>query len=205
MEPTRARPAGRRRDSAKTREDILASARSAFAESGFDGVGVREIARRAGVTAMLINRYFGSKEHLYAEVVADTMSSPRILRPEVLGAPRPDEAIASALVDLTAPGATPLDGFKILFHSASSKQAAAIGREQIALRDLRVMTEALSGEHASERAAIVLALVAGVQVFRQMIGLDALTHADPEVLKSILAPVVQQLIERPNVVRSPTV
>jgi AcrR family transcriptional regulator len=41
-------------------------ARKAFARAGYDGAGVREIASGADVTAMLINRYFGSKERLFA-------------------------------------------------------------------------------------------------------------------------------------------
>ena len=63
-------PAPRRRNAAATREAILASARLAFAQSGYDGAGVREIAAGAGVTAILVNRYFGSKENLFAEVIA---------------------------------------------------------------------------------------------------------------------------------------
>src|SRR5712672_567507 len=58
----------RRRDAGATREAILASARLAFIRSGYDGAGVREIAEGAGVTAMLVNRYFGSKERLFADV-----------------------------------------------------------------------------------------------------------------------------------------
>src|SRR5262245_24637290 len=66
----------RRRNAAATRAAILASARAAFVRSGYDGAGVREIAAGAGVTAMLVNRYFGSKERLFAEVAAETMAAP---------------------------------------------------------------------------------------------------------------------------------
>ena len=68
-------PPKRRRNAAATREAILDSARRAFAQAGYDGAGVREIAAGAGITAMLVNRYFGSKEQLFAEVVADTMAA----------------------------------------------------------------------------------------------------------------------------------
>jgi hypothetical protein len=57
------------------------------------------------------------------------------------------------------------------------------------------MTAALSGDLAPERAAIVLSLVAGVQVMRQVIGLSALANVDPAVLRTILAPLFQQLID----------
>jgi AcrR family transcriptional regulator len=185
----------RRRNAAATRQAILDSARKAFAQAGYDGVGVREIARAAGVTAMLVNRYFGSKEQLFAEVAAATMGSPLIVTEKVVQSGTPGLDLARALVGLTAAGETPLEGFLIMLHSASSPRAAAIGRDQIEQRHQRVMTGALSGNLAPERAALVLALIAGVQVMRQMIGLQALVQADPQTLVELLGPMFQQLIQ----------
>jgi AcrR family transcriptional regulator len=185
----------RRRNAAATRAAILLSARRAFAQAGYDGVGVRAIAKGAGVTAMLVNRYFGSKEQLFAEVVAETMTTPSILTQENVTSPTAGENIAAALVDQTKAGAIPLDGFLIMLHSASSKRAATIGREQIEKHHQKVMTTALSGDLAPQRAALVLSLIAGFQVMRQMIGLSALADAEPEVLLRILGPVFQQLVE----------
>src|ERR1700761_2340367 len=106
MQKTAAAP-HRPRNAAATRAAILASARKAFAMAGYDGVGLREIAAGAGVTAMLVNRYFGSREQLFAEVSADTMRDPVILTPENLAAPDFAAALAKALVQVTAPGADP--------------------------------------------------------------------------------------------------
>lgn len=58
-----------------------------------------------------------------------------------------------------------------------------------------MLTAALRGNHAPQRAALVLSLVAGVQVMRQMIGLSALTEAKPAALITILAPIFQQLVD----------
>ena len=88
----------------------------------------------------------------------------------------------------------PLGGFRIMFPSSSSPRAARIGREQIEKRYQKMLAQALPGKLAAERAALVLSLVAGVQVMRQMIGLAALAHADPAALAGILAPVLQRLI-----------
>lgn len=184
----------RQRNAAATREAILASARLAFVRAGYDGAGVREIASGAGVTAMLVNRYFGSKEQLFAEVVAQTMATPIILTPAILESANPGEAIAAALVDLTTTGASPLDGFLIMHRSGSSKRAAEIGREQIEKHHHKVMTDALRGDLAPQRAAVVLAIVAGIQIMRQMIGVAALAEAKPEDLVKILGPLFQQLI-----------
>src|SRR5882724_9298141 len=146
----------RRRNAAATRIAILASARRAFARSGYDGVGVREIAIGAGVTAMLINRYFGSKERLFGEVMAETMKTPSILTQAIVTSPRAGEEVAAALIEQTEAGATPLDGFLITLHSASSKRAAKIGRKQIENHHQKVMTAALRGDLAPQRAALVL-------------------------------------------------
>lgn len=185
----------RTRNAAATRAAILVSARRTFARAGYDGVGVREIAAGAGVTAMLVNRYFGSKEQLFAEVMAETMATPTILTQENINSPSLGEDLAAALVDQTKRGATPLDGFLITLHSASSKRAAKIGREQLEKHHQKVMTAALRGDLAPQRAALVLSLIAGFQVMRQMIGLSALADVDPKALVKVLAPVFQQLVE----------
>jgi AcrR family transcriptional regulator len=186
--------APRKRDAEATRAAILASARRAFAESGYDGAGVREIAAGAGVTAMLVNRYFGSKEKLFAEVAVATSSSPVILTPENLASPDFARRMAAALVDITDANGTPLEGFLIMLRSASSKEAAKIGRKQITNGQLKRLASALQGAHAEERAAILLSIVAGFQAMRQMLALPALTNAKPEVLREILTPLLRELV-----------
>ena len=70
----------RRRDAAATREAILAAATRRFATQGYERAGVREIAADAGVTAALVNRYFGSKEGLFAEVIRRALDMRHLLQ-----------------------------------------------------------------------------------------------------------------------------
>jgi AcrR family transcriptional regulator len=184
----------RPRNADATRAAILAAARRAFARAGYDGAGVREIAAGAGVTAMMVNRYFGSKEQLFAEVVAGIMTTPIILTQRNLASPDLARALAAGVVYQTPAGATPLDGFLIMLRSASSGRAADIGRTEIERHYHRSLTAALHGERAPERAALALALVAGVQVMRQMVKLSALAEAPPDALVAILTPLFQQLV-----------
>jgi len=79
------------------------------APASYGGVGVREIAQGAGVTAMLVNRYFGSKEQLFAEVVQVACADKGIL---TQGVTKPDrnlktfnQDVAGALVGKTTLGA----------------------------------------------------------------------------------------------------
>jgi hypothetical protein len=57
------------------------------------------------------------------------------------------------------------------------------------------MAAALKGAHHEERAALVIALVSGFQVMRQMLELSALAKADPQVLIDLLTPLFQQLVD----------
>ena len=48
-----------------TRQRLLVAAVRVFAEKGFDGAGIREIAQRAKANSALVHYYFGGKEGLY--------------------------------------------------------------------------------------------------------------------------------------------
>ncbi len=73
---------GRRPGNQDTREAILAAARQAFAEKGFDGASIRQIATGAGVDPALVHHYFGTKDQLFL----DTMQVP--FDPSVMIVPR---------------------------------------------------------------------------------------------------------------------
>jgi len=72
--PRRARrapePGERLRDHTRTRQRILDAALAEFADKGYAGARVREIAQRAGLNTQLISYYFGGKEGLYNELMA---------------------------------------------------------------------------------------------------------------------------------------
>ena len=51
-----------------SREKLICSAEALFAERGFDGVSVRDIANAAGVNSALVGYYFRGKEGLLSEV-----------------------------------------------------------------------------------------------------------------------------------------
>lgn len=53
-----------------TRDRIFDAAEQLFSERGFEGASIRDIARIAGVQGALVNHHGGSKEDLFATVVA---------------------------------------------------------------------------------------------------------------------------------------
>lgn len=193
MARTKSRPV-RQRNAAATRAAILQSARKAFAKAGYAGAGVREIAGGAGVTAMLVNRYFGSKEQLFAEAVAESMAATSVLGPAIAKAGASGAAIAAVLVGITKADDTPLEGFQIMLRSASSERAARIARTLIERHHQKRMAAALKGELAAQRAGVMLALIAGFQLMRQMLELPALAQAEPRALIGLLAPIFDRLL-----------
>ena len=59
----------RQRDAERTRSELLSVATEVFADSGYSGARIDEIARRTRTTKRMIYYYFGGKEQLYLAVL----------------------------------------------------------------------------------------------------------------------------------------
>ena len=184
-------PIRHRRNAAATREAILRSALVAFTRSGYDGVGVREIAKAAGVTAMLVNRYFGSKEKLFAEVVEVTFRERTLISADVTTLSR----FAAAALVASEPRS--IDGFLLMVRSVSNPRAAEILRAGIARHFQQHLVELLPGAQAGERAALFLAVLAGVRLMQQVLSSPALAATDEAALSRRLEEMFQLLVEPP--------
>jgi AcrR family transcriptional regulator len=195
---TTAEPAPkRRRDAAATREAILASAIEAFTRHGYDGAGVRGIAEGAGVTSKLVNRYFGTKEKLFAEAVDSSFAPDTIVR-EALD-PEAQGSVAARLGDMlvrrTGPEAPVSSSVLITFRSSASPEATEIVRDGIERHVVAPVGALLEGEDTELRAEIVLSVMAGVWLLRHITGLEALADAEPERLGAIVTKLFDGLIE----------
>ncbi|MEM1348392.1 MAG: TetR family transcriptional regulator [Myxococcota bacterium] len=62
-------------DPEATRQAILKTAAELFAEHGFDGVSVAQLAKAAGVTKSLVHHHFGSKAELWQAAKLQRFSS----------------------------------------------------------------------------------------------------------------------------------
>ncbi|WP_440072653.1 TetR/AcrR family transcriptional regulator [Streptosporangium sp. OZ121] len=161
----------------------------------YDGAGVHDIAADAGVTAMLVNRYFGSKEGLFTEVVDVSFAEPTMVPPD----PAADLAVetARALLARTAPEADPLGPFELILKSAANPRAAEIIRAGIEKHVGARFTAALHGPQARERAELGLALLAGTWLMRRLIGTPALRDADPDLLMAQITRMLAVVVEPP--------
>ena len=74
-----------RADDPEARAKIAAAAEELFAERGFDGAAIRDIAKKAGVNGAMIHYYFGNKEGSYRAMLEGAGSRVRALLIETTG------------------------------------------------------------------------------------------------------------------------
>ena len=121
-----------RMTAAERREQLLSIARRLFAERGFDGTSIEEVAARAEVSKPVVYEHFGGKEGLYAVVVDREVRSLLDMMTRALTAGHPRvllEQAAFALLDYIEQNP---DGFRILVRdspigSASGSFVSIIG------------------------------------------------------------------------------
>jgi AcrR family transcriptional regulator len=116
--PAKPRKPSRRMTAAERREQLIEIARGIFAERGFDGTSIEEIASRAAVSKPVVYEHFGGKEGLYAVVVDREVRRLLGMMQDSLDAEHPRvllEQAAFALLDYIdlAP-----DGFRILVRDS---------------------------------------------------------------------------------------
>ncbi len=136
------------------------------------------------------NRYFGSKEELFAATVETICSDHRTFEGDFT-------TLAKRLAAKIMSKTEPIDALLLILRSAPNPRAAEILRENIARHFERPLKASLPGPHASERAAMILALVVGFQLFRKVIGSKALVHANHAGLSRRLTKALQGLIDSP--------
>ena len=66
------------------KENIINAAVELFAEKGFEGTSIRELAAKAGVNVAMVNYYFGSKEKLFEAMVQYKASYTKNIIEEIL-------------------------------------------------------------------------------------------------------------------------
>jgi AcrR family transcriptional regulator len=175
----------RKRDAAATRAAILEAAARRFATQGYERAGVREIAADAGVTAALVNRYFGSKEGLFAEAIKRALDMGHLLRE---GRANLADHLARVAVfgGKDAPDAllTPL---LLLLHSAAEPRAIELFRRDLDHTQLRLLAEHVGGDDAAVRAAMAFAQLTGFAILHHVVRPEAFADARGEQLVAMLS------------------
>jgi AcrR family transcriptional regulator len=180
----------RRRNPVASRAAILAAANAAFAERGYAGATIRDIARRAGVTHGLVMMHFASKEQLFLAAVPGHRELPDV----VTGDPaRLAERVAAAYVERMEKdqGADPL--VALVRSAASNVEAATRLYTAMQENSVELYRDLLPG-HPAERVELLGAVMIGVTFSRYIVRTGRLAELSPDELRDHLVPVLHQIL-----------
>lgn len=178
--------ARRRRSAEATRAEILAAARRRFVDESYENVGLRDIAKDAGIDVALVSRYFGSKEGLFREVLQheeDHQDKFEIVLP-------PEEVPAYIVSLMEQKGEHDdqehVEKILTILRSASSPAAAEIIRDTLHSDVLEPFAKLIGGKDAETKASLVLSILMGTTVLRSVMAIDAMCNECPDRMRERL-------------------
>ncbi|BCW44339.1 TetR family transcriptional regulator [Arthrobacter sp. StoSoilB5] len=187
---------GRRSGNDHSREAILLAARKLFAEQGFDGTSLRQVAREASVDPAMVHHFFKGKDELFASSVELPADPEDVLAGvETLDPGARAEALIRAVVRLWEGPAQPgLVAF--VRGTIGSKAKTALLRETVSRTILSRVMVGVQGpaEEVRLRGNLVATQVVGLMLLRYVIRLEPLASADQEEVVRIVAPTIQRYL-----------
>ena len=130
------------------REQLLDIGRHLFAERGFEGTSIEEVAARADVSKPVVYEHFGGKEGLYAVVVDREVSRLLAMATQILGGDHTREKFEGAAVALLRYIEDNSDGFRILVRDSPASGAGTFGS---LLSDIASQVEYILGDVFTSR------------------------------------------------------
>jgi AcrR family transcriptional regulator len=190
---TTARPRrGRRPGGSDTRGAIIAAARSEFADRGYDGTSLREVARRAGVDAALVHHYFDGKNALFVAAM-DLPTDPRD-RVAALVAEGVDglgERMVRLFLAVWDPPLNREPMLGLLRSAVSHDDAARMLRQFLLGAIARPLAVATGEDDVDLRASLVVSQLMGLAMTRYVVRVEPLVSAEPDELARRIGPVLQ--------------
>lgn len=182
----------RAKNAAVTRTALLDAARSRFLNGSYTDVGLRDVARDAGVDVAMVARYFGSKEDLFREVIRGDHR--QWLDPSL----KPED-LPGFLAKLVVEGGDPdeqtnFDRLIIILRSSSSPATSAIVREAFEEDVLTPMAAMLPGCDAQVRASLALAVLSGFKVLRTVMTVQPLHECQGADLEGYVRQLLHQAL-----------
>ncbi len=162
------KPVRSRMTAAERREQLIEIARAVFAERGFDGASVEEIAARAEVSKPVVYEHFGGKEGMYAVVVDREVRQLLGMMRDALSAGTPRvllEQAAFALLDYIEQSS---EGFRILVRD--TPLGSASGSYVSILSDIGTRVEGILVDEFKKRGFDVKAAPMYAQMLVGMVG-----------------------------------
>ena len=190
---------GRRPGNQDTREAILAAAREAFADRGFDAASIRSIAAAAGVDPALVHHYFGTKDQLFLDAMqapldpAEAVSTVLSQGPDGAG-----ERLARMMLGIwDSPAGTA--AVAVLRSAVSNDMIARMLREFVTHRILKRISKEIGDDQTEGvlRGNLVASQVAGIVMLRYVIKIEPMASLPAESIVALIGPTLQRYLTEP--------
>jgi AcrR family transcriptional regulator len=190
--------AGRRPGRSRTREAIIAAARSAFSKRGYDGVTLREVATRAHVDPALIRHYFGDKQGLFAAAIQLPWDGEALVTAVMYGDPdKIGERVVRRFLEVWDPPESQHVLVAMIRTVASHGRSEAVVRELITNRMVAPVAHALDRPDPELRTTLAGAMLVGLAMQRYVAHIEPFASMDAETAARIVGPTIQQLLADP--------
>jgi AcrR family transcriptional regulator len=191
--------AGRRRGprggTADTRAAVLEAARARFAEHGYEGTRLRDVAADAGVDVALVSYFFGNKDGLFAAAMALAFNPVDLVQEMIRdGTDGLGERLARRFVTLLDDPATGSPLVALVRSAATHERAAALLRGFVEREVLGRLASAIDAPHPELRAALAGSQMVGLIMARYVVRVRPIAGANADTLVAAIAPTIQRYL-----------
>ncbi|MCU0279471.1 MAG: TetR family transcriptional regulator [Candidatus Nanopelagicales bacterium] len=186
------------------RDAVLDAARAAFHARGYVRTSMKGVAVAAGVAPEVVNRYWNSKESLFAAAMRlpfDPASAvPELVAPGLDGM---GERLTRATLDLLSDEQSRND-FIALFQAGASATKAAKGMQDFIERSfVDRLVRTLGVPDARLRVNLIVSYLIGVATTRYIVRLEPVASMPEDDLVKLVAPTIQNWLDPTKPLRTP--
>jgi AcrR family transcriptional regulator len=175
-----------------TRGEVLAAARTSFADKGFERTTIRGVAAAAGVAPGMVHHFFGSKEDLFLEALAIPFDPRVALRPVADGPPEEvGLRLARVMVTIWEDDERREPLLAMLRGAMTSETVASMMRDGFLRIVAASLGPAVAGPDPTLRLQLAVSHVLGMLLFRFVVRVEPLASTPAEELIERLAPALQ--------------
>ena len=189
---------GRPPGATNTRESVLAAARRAFTEKGYDAASLRQIAGDAGVDQGMVRHYFTDKAGLFRAAM-EVPIDPQAVLPGLLAGGRQDlgERLLRWFLHQWDEAGEHSPMLMLVRSAVTHDESTRMLREFVTEQVLGRLAAAMDSPDRELRASLVGSQMIGLIMARYVVRVEPLASADPETVVAAVAPTLQRYLTGP--------
>ncbi len=175
----------------RTKAAILEAAQQMFAAQGSERATIREIAARAAIDPVMVIRYFGSKEGLFARATAFDLSLPNlagVAKPEI------GRTLVAHFLEVWEGSLSNGRLVSLLRAAASNEDAANAVRAIFGGQVVPMLARVVPPAELPLRAGLVATQIMGLAITRYILKVPPVVAMDRAQIVRLLGPIMQHYV-----------